>query len=215
MRATTIDWPVTVCIFSISTRTFAQPHAVYAKDVLDIEQFSTVKGVNLDAQDDTFYSKFNTGSVSIPWQTEVSDSTYWINRQSFHLSLRWRWTFSFRPIIVDFCRWRCSFVFPISKLANNCTILTRTRANELSMLSMLLDLAFDWFCRIVDTMKTKENCHSNFSAKRSKLYFFRLFLYLKKILQITVFASFVRGKSAQISKLIIESKKSSFNLYLS
>lgn len=39
--------------------------------MLDIEQFSTVKGVNLDATDDTFYSKFNTGSVSIPWQTEV------------------------------------------------------------------------------------------------------------------------------------------------
>lgn len=48
-----------------------QPHAVYAKDVLDIEQFSTVKGVNLDATDDSFYSKFNTGSVSIPWQQEV------------------------------------------------------------------------------------------------------------------------------------------------
>ena len=48
------------------------PHAVYAKDVLDIEQFSTVKGVNLDATDDTFYSKFNTGSVSIPWQNEVN-----------------------------------------------------------------------------------------------------------------------------------------------
>lgn len=47
------------------------PHAVYAKDVLDIEQFSTVKGVNLDATDSTFYSKFNTGSVSIPWQNEV------------------------------------------------------------------------------------------------------------------------------------------------
>lgn len=50
-----------------------QPHAVYAKDVLDIEQFSTVKGVNLDATDATFYSKFNTGSVSIPWQNEVID----------------------------------------------------------------------------------------------------------------------------------------------
>ncbi|KAH8018947.1 hypothetical protein HPB51_014013 [Rhipicephalus microplus] len=46
------------------------PHAVYAKDVLDIEQFSTVKGVNLDASDDSFYSQFNMGSVSIPWQTE-------------------------------------------------------------------------------------------------------------------------------------------------
>ncbi|ODM95016.1 G protein-coupled receptor kinase 2 [Orchesella cincta] len=48
------------------------PHAVYAKDVLDIEQFSTVKGVNLDASDDSFYAKFNTGSVSIPWQTEIT-----------------------------------------------------------------------------------------------------------------------------------------------
>jgi len=48
------------------------PHAVYAKDVLDIEQFSTVKGVNLDAND-SFYSIFNSGSVSIPWQTEMID----------------------------------------------------------------------------------------------------------------------------------------------
>lgn len=48
------------------------PHAVYAKDVLDIEQFSTVKGVSLDSTDDSFYTKFNTGSVSIPWQTEVT-----------------------------------------------------------------------------------------------------------------------------------------------
>jgi G protein-coupled receptor kinase len=47
---------------------------VYAKDVLDIEQFSTVKGVNLDAADDTFYGKFNTGSVSIPWQTEMIET---------------------------------------------------------------------------------------------------------------------------------------------
>ncbi|XP_053619864.1 G protein-coupled receptor kinase 2 [Plodia interpunctella] len=50
------------------------PHAVYAKDVLDIEQFSTVKGVNLDAGDDTFYGKFNTGSVSIPWQAEMIET---------------------------------------------------------------------------------------------------------------------------------------------
>lgn len=50
------------------------PHAVYAKDVLDIEQFSTVKGVNLDATDENFYSKFNTGSVSIPWQNEMLET---------------------------------------------------------------------------------------------------------------------------------------------
>lgn len=47
------------------------PHAVYAKDVLDIEQFSTVKGVTIDAKDDSFYGKFNTGAVSIPWQEEM------------------------------------------------------------------------------------------------------------------------------------------------
>ncbi|CAG9760154.1 unnamed protein product [Ceutorhynchus assimilis] len=50
------------------------PHAVYAKDVLDIEQFSTVKGVNIDESDATFYSKFNTGCVSIPWQTEIIET---------------------------------------------------------------------------------------------------------------------------------------------
>lgn len=49
----------------------SQPRAVYCKDVLDIEQFSTVKGVNLDPTDDDFYHKFVTGSVSIPWQNEV------------------------------------------------------------------------------------------------------------------------------------------------
>ncbi|XP_055488268.1 G protein-coupled receptor kinase 6-like isoform X2 [Leucoraja erinacea] len=50
------------------------PRAVYCKDVLDIEQFSTVKGVNLDPTDDDFYSKFVTGSVSIPWQNEMFDT---------------------------------------------------------------------------------------------------------------------------------------------
>jgi len=47
------------------------PHAVYAKDVLDIEQFSTVKGISLDQGDENFYSKFSTGAVSIPWQEEI------------------------------------------------------------------------------------------------------------------------------------------------
>jgi hypothetical protein len=51
-----------------------QPHAVYAKDVLDIEQFSTVKGVALDEADDSFYKKFNTGCISIPWQTEMIET---------------------------------------------------------------------------------------------------------------------------------------------
>lgn len=50
---------------------YFQRRAVYCKDVLDIEQFSTVKGVNLDPTDDKFYVKFNTGSVSYAWQQEV------------------------------------------------------------------------------------------------------------------------------------------------
>lgn len=51
------------------------PHAVYAKDVLDIEQFSTVKGVAIgDESDSNFYAKFNTGSVSIPWQNEMIET---------------------------------------------------------------------------------------------------------------------------------------------
>lgn len=50
-----------------------QPQAIYCKDVLDIEQFSTVKGVELEPKDESFYSKVSTGSVSIPWQNEVRD----------------------------------------------------------------------------------------------------------------------------------------------
>lgn len=59
-----------VLFFSLS-----QPRAVYCKDVLDIEQFSTVKGVNLDQTDNDFYFKFSTGCVSIPWQHEVGELT--------------------------------------------------------------------------------------------------------------------------------------------
>ncbi|XP_054437867.1 G protein-coupled receptor kinase 4 [Pteronotus mesoamericanus] len=50
------------------------PHAVYCKDIKDIEQFSTVKGVYLDTSDKTFYSQFVTGCVSIPWQNEMIES---------------------------------------------------------------------------------------------------------------------------------------------
>lgn len=57
---------VCVCVF--------QPQAIYCKDVLDIEQFSTVKGVELEPKDESFYSKVSTGSVPIPWQNEVRDS---------------------------------------------------------------------------------------------------------------------------------------------
>uniref|UniRef100_A0A3Q2PN17 G protein-coupled receptor kinase n=1 Tax=Fundulus heteroclitus TaxID=8078 RepID=A0A3Q2PN17_FUNHE len=50
------------------------PQAIYAKDVLDIEQFSTVKGVELDPKDESFYSKVSTGCVSIPWQNEMIET---------------------------------------------------------------------------------------------------------------------------------------------
>ncbi|KAL5965255.1 G protein-coupled receptor kinase 5 [Taenia solium] len=50
------------------------PHAVYAKDVLDIEQFSTVKGVKIEAEDINFYRKFCSGAVSIPWQQEMIET---------------------------------------------------------------------------------------------------------------------------------------------
>ncbi|XP_078087437.1 G protein-coupled receptor kinase 6-like isoform X2 [Mustelus asterias] len=50
------------------------PQAIYCKDVLDIEQFSTVKGVELDAADNGFYASFATGSVCIPWQNEMIET---------------------------------------------------------------------------------------------------------------------------------------------
>ncbi|PAV58819.1 hypothetical protein WR25_08827 [Diploscapter pachys] len=60
------------------------PRAVYAKDVLDIEQFSTVKGVRLDASDTQFYEKFNTGCVSIPWQMEMIETECFSELNVFH-----------------------------------------------------------------------------------------------------------------------------------
>ena len=44
------------------------PHAVYVKDVLDIEQFPIVKGVSFDSTDSSFYNWFNTSAVRIRWQ---------------------------------------------------------------------------------------------------------------------------------------------------
>ncbi|XP_072369019.1 G protein-coupled receptor kinase 6-like [Scyliorhinus torazame] len=50
------------------------PQAIYCKDVLDIEQFSTVKGVELEPADNDFYARFATGSVCIPWQNEMIET---------------------------------------------------------------------------------------------------------------------------------------------
>ncbi|XP_059913605.1 G protein-coupled receptor kinase 6 isoform X2 [Gadus macrocephalus] len=50
------------------------PQAIYCKDVLDIEQFSTVKGVELQPEDETFHGQVCSGCVSIPWQNEMVES---------------------------------------------------------------------------------------------------------------------------------------------
>lgn len=42
-----------------------------------------MKGVNLDASDDSFYSKFNTGCVSIPWQNEIIETDCFEEISSF------------------------------------------------------------------------------------------------------------------------------------
>ena len=59
------------------TYTHPQPRAVYAKDVLDIDPFSSVKGVDLEGSDDAFAGKFATGAVSKPWQEEVSGGRFY------------------------------------------------------------------------------------------------------------------------------------------
>lgn len=52
-----------------------KPRHVYCSDVLDIDEFSTLRGVTLDQQDKDFYAKFNTGRVPITWQNEVLPQT--------------------------------------------------------------------------------------------------------------------------------------------
>lgn len=51
------------------------PRAVYAKDVLDIDPFSSVKGVDIEGSDQEFAEKFSTGAVSKPWQDEMIDTS--------------------------------------------------------------------------------------------------------------------------------------------
>ena len=52
----------------------SQEKAVYARDVLDIDPFSSVKGVEMDGSDNEFAAKFSTGAVSQPWQEEVGSA---------------------------------------------------------------------------------------------------------------------------------------------
>uniref|UniRef100_H3D7U7 G protein-coupled receptor kinase n=1 Tax=Tetraodon nigroviridis TaxID=99883 RepID=H3D7U7_TETNG len=50
------------------------PRHVYCSDILDIDEFSTLRGVTLDQTDKDFYAKFNTGSVPVTWQNEIIDT---------------------------------------------------------------------------------------------------------------------------------------------
>ena len=72
------DCHVTVMcdIYNIYHLVILQPKCVYYKDILDIEQFSSVRGVNLDMSDEDFYAKFDSGCSTIPWQKEVSFSLW-------------------------------------------------------------------------------------------------------------------------------------------
>uniref|UniRef100_A0A671MJS0 G protein-coupled receptor kinase n=1 Tax=Sinocyclocheilus anshuiensis TaxID=1608454 RepID=A0A671MJS0_9TELE len=51
-----------------------KPNVVYAKDTGDIRDFSEVKGVEFNANDEKFFKEFSTGAVPIPWQQEMIDS---------------------------------------------------------------------------------------------------------------------------------------------
>ena len=61
--------------------------AVYAKDVLDIDPFSSVKGVDIDGSDHEFAAKFATGAVSKPWQEEACSAV--IVPILLHVLLQW------------------------------------------------------------------------------------------------------------------------------
>uniref|UniRef100_A0A8C4N564 G protein-coupled receptor kinase n=1 Tax=Eptatretus burgeri TaxID=7764 RepID=A0A8C4N564_EPTBU len=50
------------------------PDVVYAKDLCDIDEFSEVKGVELDEEDLKFHKDFATGCVPLTWQEEIIES---------------------------------------------------------------------------------------------------------------------------------------------
>ena len=59
------------------------PRAIYAKDVMDIDQFSSVRGINLDETDHRFYEKFAIGAVPYAWQREVIDTSVYDDLNKF------------------------------------------------------------------------------------------------------------------------------------
>ena len=59
------------------------PRAIYAKDVMDIDQFSSVRGIHLDDNDQRFYEKFAIGAVPYAWQREVIDTGVYYDLNKF------------------------------------------------------------------------------------------------------------------------------------
>ncbi|KAM7064323.1 LOW QUALITY PROTEIN: rhodopsin kinase GRK7 [Molossus nigricans] len=50
------------------------PLVVYAKDINDIEDFSEVRGVELEDKDKKFFQRFATGAVPVAWQEEIIET---------------------------------------------------------------------------------------------------------------------------------------------
>ncbi|XP_029936980.1 rhodopsin kinase-like [Myripristis murdjan] len=50
------------------------PKRVYAKSLDDVGAFSSVKGVNLEDPDKTFFDEFSSGNITIPWQEEMIET---------------------------------------------------------------------------------------------------------------------------------------------
>lgn len=50
------------------------PNAVYCKDIHEIGEFASVRGVVLSEDDAKFHAKFATGSVTVHWQNEIIES---------------------------------------------------------------------------------------------------------------------------------------------
>ena len=59
------------------------PRAIYAKDVMDIDQFSSVRGIGLDETDQRFYEKFAIGAVPYAWQKEVIETSVYDDLNKF------------------------------------------------------------------------------------------------------------------------------------
>lgn len=51
-----------------------KPNVVYAKDTGDIAEFSEIKGIVFDANDEKFFKEIGTGAVAIPWQQEMIET---------------------------------------------------------------------------------------------------------------------------------------------